>query len=310
MSETGLRPPLTAVARRPGTKIRVIPMIFYFSATGNSEHVARRVAEATGDETVSMTGHPEGPFDGSGSVGIVSPTYSWGLPTIVREFLSGLTFDRQPDYLWFAATYGTTPGRTDSYAEKILEKNGLSLSARFCIQMPDTWTPIFDLSDEEKVARINADAEKEIDSLISAVAEHRCGDFMRKRTPAFLTGFMYGRYESMRLTEHLHVEDSCIGCGLCAKRCPASVIGMRDKKPVWTEDRCVMCLSCLHRCPKFAIQYGKKSAKHGQYVHPRRHPRFRDAGRRARYPLPCAPRGRTPVCPRAGSPASRIWLPA
>ncbi len=29
-----------------------------------------------------------------------------------------------------------------------------------------------------------------------------------------------------------------------------------------------MCLGCLHRCPKFAIQHGKDTARHGQYVHP------------------------------------------
>ena len=28
-----------------------------------------------------------------------------------------------------------------------------------------------------------------------------------------------------------------------------------------------MCLSCLHHCPKFAIQYGSRTQKHGQYSH-------------------------------------------
>lgn len=134
--------------------------------------------------------------------------------------------------------------------------------------MPDTWTPIFDLSDKEKVARINEKAETEIDELVSMVSDRRCGDFMRRRTPAFLTKSVYKGYESMRLTENFCVGDSCTGCGLCAKRCPASVIEIRDKRPVWTEERCIMCLSCLHRCPRFAIQYGKRTEKHGQYVHP------------------------------------------
>ena len=29
-----------------------------------------------------------------------------------------------------------------------------------------------------------------------------------------------------------------------------------------------MCLGCLHRCPEFAIQYGKNTKKHGQYMNP------------------------------------------
>ena len=65
-----------------------------------------------------------------------------------------------------------------------------------------------------------------------------------------------------------HVNESCVGCGLCAKNCPVSAIELRAGRPVWTKKQCVMCLSCLHRCPKFAIQYGGKTAKHGQYVHP------------------------------------------
>ncbi len=58
------------------------------------------------------------------TVGIVSPTYAWGLPVIVREFLQKLTLSTKPDYLWFAATYGTTPGQTGKLAEHILCKRG------------------------------------------------------------------------------------------------------------------------------------------------------------------------------------------
>lgn len=73
----------------------------------------------------------------------------------------------------------------------------------------------------------------------------------------------------VRKTSNLHLEDSCIGCGLCAKKCPVQAIEMQNKKPVWIKDKCVMCLGCLHRCHKFAIQYGnEKTKEHGQYTNP------------------------------------------
>lgn len=70
-------------------------MIFYFSATGNSKYVADRIAAAAGDKTISITDCCKGngfSFDEADkTVGIVSPTYAWGLPIIVREFLQKLT---------------------------------------------------------------------------------------------------------------------------------------------------------------------------------------------------------------------------
>ena len=57
--------------------------------------------------------------------------------------------------------------------------------------------------------------------------------------------------------------------GFARKKCPVQAIEMQSGKPVWVKEKCVMCLGCLHRCPKFAIQYGKNTKKHGQYLHPK-----------------------------------------
>ncbi len=153
-------------------------MIFYFSATGNCKYVADRIAAATGDKTVSIADCRKNnrfSFNESDkTAGIVSPTYAWGLPILVREFLEKMTLRTKPDYLWFAATYGTTPGQTGKFAEEILNANGFSISAKFSVKMPDTWTPIFDLSSKSKVQRINEDAEQQINRIIGTIQNHAC----------------------------------------------------------------------------------------------------------------------------------------
>ncbi len=248
-------------------------MILYFSATGNSEYVAKKIAEATADIAVSITERYKKQnflFDEKIKVlGIVSPTYSWGLPLIVTEFLQRTSLRCIPDYIYFIATYGTTPGQTGRFADDILAPKGLPISAKFSVKMPDTWTPIFDLSNEEKVRRINENAELEIDYIINRIKNFTVGDYMKNKLPYPIAKKGHNlEYDSMRKTKHFSVEENCVGCGLCAKNCPAAAIQIKNHKPEWVKAQCIMCLSCLHHCPKFAIQYGKNTKRHGQYTHP------------------------------------------
>lgn len=141
--------------------------------------------------------------------------------------------------------------------------------ATFDIKMPDTWTPIFDLSDVSKVEAMNEKADKEIDVLISQLNQKVKGKHMGLTMPLFIGKIGKRMYDKKtRNTSNLSITDECVGCGLCAKKCPLQAIEMKEKKPVWVKDQCTMCLGCLHRCPKFAIEYGTRTKKHGQYIHP------------------------------------------
>lgn len=80
------------------------------------------------------------------SIGIVSPTYFWGLPSIVKEFLEKAAFNT--DYLYFISTYGTTPGASGYAAGQAI--HGRTIDAFYSVRMADTWTPVFDLSTPKK----------------------------------------------------------------------------------------------------------------------------------------------------------------
>ena len=123
-------------------------MILYFSATGNCKYVAERLANALGEEPLSMVECMRAErYDFMGErIGVVVPTYDWGLPSIVKEFLEKATL--RAEYLYYIATYGTTPGASGHMAEKALR--GQKINAFYAIRMADTWTPSYDLSTPER----------------------------------------------------------------------------------------------------------------------------------------------------------------
>lgn len=249
-------------------------MIFYFSATGNCKYVAKQLSSNTGEIIVSMSECLKNnlfTFDipENENIGFVTPTYFWGLPIIVNDFLDKvkMIFSGK-HYVYHISTYGTTTGQADRMLNKKIKTNNLKLDAVFCVKMVDTWTPVFNLSDKTKNNRITKAADKEINEIIKKVKNKTIGDFNNRRMPMIMTSLWYSGYKSGKPTNRFHVEDSCIGCGLCVKNCPMEAITMVESKPVWTKSRCAACLSCLHHCPKFSIQYGRHTKRHGQFTNP------------------------------------------
>ena len=209
-------------------------MIVYFSATGNSKYVAERIAEEFGDTAVSIEGSDGGiVLEDGGMLGFVTPVYWWELPVLVRGFLQDMCIDgAEPSYSFIVTTCGTTPGCTYVEAERILSAKGMGLDAGFSVRMPDTWTPLFDLSDSDKVEKLNEEAETYIDGVLEGVRNRVKGNRMRKATPYALRPIADPLYNRARRTKNLHVEDGCVGCGLCAEKCPVQAIEIRDGKPV------------------------------------------------------------------------------
>lgn len=59
------------------------------------------------------------------------------------------------------------------------------------------------------------------------------------------------------LTTYLIHKDTCIGCGLCKRKCPSDAILGASKEPhEITSDKCIKCGTCYSVCPTGAVKIG------------------------------------------------------
>ncbi|OCN05183.1 hypothetical protein A4S06_02025 [Erysipelotrichaceae bacterium MTC7] len=250
-------------------------MIFYFSGTGNSTFVAEHLAKAYNQEAVRVdewlhAGRINFEAKPQESIGFVFPVYYFGLPHIVEQFLEeiSISFEHKP-YIYYIATCGGQQGRTVQRANAILKKKGLELDAMFDLIMPDNYTRMYSVCDEQKIMQINQQAIIELKKIMQQIEKEEKGNFTKTGRPGIISyPVRWFSQTFLTRTQGFHVEDQCIHCALCERKCPVHAIELVEGKPVWKKKRCEMCLRCLHHCPKFAIQYGKQTKVNGQYHHP------------------------------------------
>lgn len=251
-------------------------MIYYFSGTGNSYAAAKKLADGLGEDLMDIAaavkeGNYEHKLEKGEKLGFVFPVYAWAPPKAVTEFVKNLELYYSGDpYIFAVCTCGGSAGRTMDIFEDALEENGLTLDSGFSVVMPDNCIVLFDAEKEEESAEKLAKAEKTLDNILRAI-KLNWSDFFRVKKGKFagvLSTAVNPAFVKGMKTKSFYVTEDCISCGQCERICTSGCIEMTAGKPIWTEDTCNMCLACINRCPVTAIQYGKKTAKRGRYVHP------------------------------------------
>ena len=85
-------------------------MILYFSGTGNSKYVAKRIADALGDEILNLNDRIKVSdtlsVETDERLIVVTPAYAWRIPRIVRDWLRKTEL-RGAKQAWFVMTCGS-----------------------------------------------------------------------------------------------------------------------------------------------------------------------------------------------------------
>ena len=244
-------------------------MILYFSGTGNSNYVAKRIADALGDALVNLNDRIKSgdtsPVETGERVIIVTPTYAWRIPRVVRDWLRKTEL-RGAKQARFVMTCGSEIGNADKYNRELCAEKAISCMGTAQIVMPENYIAMFSAPQADEARQIVAKAEPSIDRAIAAIQRNQ--PFAPTRNNLY-DRFMSGPvnlifYKFFVNADAFTVSDACISCGQCAKRCPMNNVTLKDGKPVWGRN-CTHCMACICYCPVSAIEYGKKSVGQPRY---------------------------------------------
>ncbi len=253
-------------------------MIVWFSGTGNSRYVARRLARLVGDSDMSLSAaleHSVALAPGE-ALGLVFPVYGWGLPPRVAHDLCGLLSHIAPSvaYVYVVLTCGDDIGRTDREVCRCFARYGFAVDAVWSVVMPNTYValPGFDVDAPDVVAQKLAALPARLSAISQTVLTRRHGvrDVRPGALPWLKSHIVRPLFNSLFVNDRpFCCSDACISCGRCVQVCPVGNVTLTAAgRPQW-HGSCTACMACYHHCPRHAINRGPGATRHkGQYVPP------------------------------------------
>lgn len=250
-------------------------MIIYFSGTGNSKHVAERLAEFLDEELFNIECcQPLPSMTNDEPLGIIFPVYAWGLPRIVEDYLQIVKITNR--FVWTVMTCGDDMGYADVILEKLIKRR---INAAYSLQMPNTYVclPGFDVDSPELASRKIAETEAQLPQIAESIRNREQRSELTRGGMAWMkTYVLRPLFNKLLVTDRFFRKTpKCTSCGLCAKQCPTKSIAMTTGEPVWQHQMgadgsqndgssCTGCLRCYHNCPKRAIEWGRFTKNKGQ----------------------------------------------
>ena len=244
-------------------------MVLYFTGTGNSRYLARRIAEGLEmplyDLNACIKAWDTAPVQTGRDVVLVTPTYAWRIPRVVSEWL-GKTALTGAERIWFVMDCGSEIGNAAGYNRQLAAQKQLQYMGTAQIIMPENYIAMFNVPQKEQAKSIVEQAEP---ALRKVLTQLRAGQEFPPQREALYDRFMSGPvnpvfYRFFVKADAFRATGACIGCGKCVELCPLNNIHLENGKPVWGKN-CTHCMACICHCPKEAIEYGKKSKGKPRY---------------------------------------------
>lgn len=248
-------------------------VVYYFSGTGNSENVARWLADVAREKGMEASLNNIAKTDRLAIstpephtlVAFVSPIHGFNYPPVMLNFI--FRFPKgQNNVLLLNTRAGMligkwiTPGLTGIafyFSAIILKFKGYSIRSMFPVDLPSNWISAHPGLNDRTVKYLHERNREKVDRFARKVLEGG-SDFRGVReivqdlliSPISLGYYFIGRFF---FAKTYYASADCDNCGLCISSCPVKAIKTVDNRPFWTFN-CESCMHCMSYCPKRAIE--------------------------------------------------------
>ena len=246
-------------------------MVLYYSATGNTEYIAKELAKRLDDECIDLLDrfknhdyseiHSDKPFI------ICAPVYVCEMPRFMSKHLKKQAFSGNK-HVYFIFTSGGYCGISGQLAKWMFRKKKMKYMGRAEFKMPRNYVAndSYPMLPKEEVEERIINSHK----MLNPVAETiKVGGKLKARHIFLFETLItlpfnpvWSKYKL--LAKDFYYTDKCIGCGKCEKLCPLNNIKLEEKVPVWG-NHCSHCMACIGNCPVRAIEYGTITQEKDQY---------------------------------------------
>ncbi|MDA3936984.1 MAG: EFR1 family ferrodoxin [Actinomycetota bacterium] len=247
--------------------------LIVWSGTGNTRHVAERIAGTAGTLGASARVLSSIPADdarpiGRRLLGFLAPTHGFTAPWPLWKAALMTPGVRGTDVFVLVTRGGTRVGRklfsgfegtATCLPAAILAIRGARIRGVGAIDMPLNWTVIHPAFGPESVSAIVSRGDTQTDAFATRILG---GQAVFGGLPQLALGLLilplslgYMLIARLMLAKMFFADENCTSCGTCEKICPQGAVRLRGAagRPYWTF-HCQNCMRCMSNCPTEAIQ--------------------------------------------------------
>lgn len=248
-------------------------LIFCFSGTGNSLHVAQWLEEYSrgqglecelkdiSDINVKTVQAP----DEDTLLVFISPIHGFNYPKPVLDFIRKFP-QGNADIALLATRGGSkmgkrfTPGLSGAaffYNSFVLKRKGYSIVAQIPFDMPANCLALYPAQKPEAIKLMYAKNYKLVNEYGKKLLAGEKIFKARKDivqdiliTPVAIAYYLGGR---LSFAKTFYATNDCTLCGKCIEICPFKAVHYEYERPYWSVD-CQSCMKCMNSCPTNAIE--------------------------------------------------------